>query len=181
MQKRDEGGFGSMYTRHAIAGTDLGELTLAAADDAVTGIYFPHHWVTPAAGSLGERVEIEGDPLLESARSQLAQYLAGDRDSFDLPTATQGDPFEEQVWAMLREIPFGETTTYGALAERLGDKALARTVGRAVGHNPLSIIVACHRVVGKDGKLTGYAGGLERKQFLLELEGSAPVEAPSLF
>ena len=82
---------------------------------------------------------------------------------------------------MLDEIPFGETTTYGELAERLGDKALAQRVGKAAGHNPLSIVVPCHRVVGKAGKLTGYAGGLKRKQFLLELEEPAKVKAERLF
>ena len=82
---------------------------------------------------------------------------------------------------MLREIPFGETTTYGDLAEKLGDKALAQIVGQAVGHNPISIVIPCHRVVGSTGKLTGYAGGLERKQFLLELEEPALAKAEKLF
>jgi methylated-DNA-[protein]-cysteine S-methyltransferase len=95
-----------------------------------------------------------------------------------------GDTFQQRVWTLLKGIPYGETTTYGELARDLGDPALARAVGRAVGSNPLSVIVPCHRVVGKDGKLTGYAGGLERKRFLLELEG-LPVAitepAPRLF
>ncbi|GAA1618148.1 hypothetical protein GCM10009744_00900 [Kribbella alba] len=85
------------------------------------------------------------------------------------------------MWALLDEIPFGETTTYGELAERLGDQTLAQQVGKAVGQNPLSIVVPCHRVVGKDGKLTGYAGGLKRKQFLLDLEEPATVKAGRLF
>jgi methylated-DNA-[protein]-cysteine S-methyltransferase len=101
--------------------------------------------------------------------------------AFDLPLAVDGDEFQRRVWAMLDEIPFGETTTYGELAERLGDKALAQRVGQAVGHNPLSIVVPCHRVVGKDGKLTGYAGGLKRKQFLLDLEEPAAVKSERLF
>ena len=90
--------------------------------------------------------------------------------TFDLPTATHGSAFEERVWALLRELPFGETTTYGDLAESLGDRNLARRVGQAVGRNPLSIVVGCHRVVGKGGELRGYAGGLDRKRFLLDLE-----------
>ncbi|MDQ2660545.1 MAG: MGMT family protein, partial [Actinomycetota bacterium] len=103
------------------------------------------------------------------------------RTEFDLPTAASGDAFEQAVWAMLREIPFGETTTYGAIADRLGDRTLARRVGYAVGHNPISILVPCHRVVGSDGSLTGYAGGLERKRLLLELEGAAVVSQRRLF
>ena len=87
-----------------------------------------------------------------------------------MPLVTRGDDFSERVWKLLREIPYGQTTTYGALAERLGDKSLAQRVGDAVGHNPLCVFIPCHRVVGANGALTGYAGGLKRKQFLLELE-----------
>ncbi|MCU1557421.1 MAG: cysteine methyltransferase [Microbacteriaceae bacterium] len=170
-----------MYTRHAIVDTILGELTIVASDEAIVGLYFPHHWYLPPEDSIGQRVDARGDALLETAQAQLTQYLDGDRTSFDLPTATNGNPFQERVWAMLTEIPFGETTTYGDLAERLGDRALAQSVGQAVGHNPISIIVACHRVVGGDGRLTGYAGGLERKQFLLELEEPANAKAERLF
>jgi methylated-DNA-[protein]-cysteine S-methyltransferase len=166
-----------MYNRHAIARTRLGELTLVASDGKLTGIYFPHHWVKPERAALGEEVELADDLLLTEVARQLEQYLAGERVTFDLPLALDGDEFQQRVWAMLDEIPFGETTTYGELAERLGDKTLAQQVGKAVGHNPLSIVVPCHRVVGKDGKLTGYAGGLKRKQFLLELE--EPVQAKS--
>ena len=101
---------------------------------------------------------------------------------FDLPIELSGDEFQRQVWALLDEIPFGETTTYGELAERLGDKSLAQEVGQAVGHNPVSIIVPCHRVLGKNGKLTGYAGGLKRKQKLLDLESAAsPAASDRLF
>ena len=170
-----------MYTRHAIIETALGALTLAAADDAVIGLYFPQHWYLPPEGSIGPEVDAGGDALLERARVQLGEYLDGARTLFEVPVATNGNPFQEHVWAMLMDIPFGETTTYGALAERLGDKALAQLVGQAVGHNPISIIIPCHRVVGSTGKLTGYAGGLERKQFLLELEEPALVKAEKLF
>ncbi|MGW1996271.1 methylated-DNA--[protein]-cysteine S-methyltransferase [Embleya sp. NPDC001921] len=170
-----------MNTRHAIVDTTLGGLIVVAARDAVVGLYFPHHWYMPPEESLGVRVEHRDDPLLAAAATQLTEYLAGERTSFDLPLATHGDPFQERVWAMLREIPFGETTTYGALAERLGNRALAQSVGQAVGHNPISIIVACHRVVGSDGKLTGFAGGLERKRRLLDLEESESTKAARLF
>jgi methylated-DNA-[protein]-cysteine S-methyltransferase len=170
-----------MNTRHAIAGTVLGDLTLVATDDALVGVFFAHHWTRPSRDSFGPRVDAGDDTLLGTARTQLAEYLGGERTSFDLPTAASGDPFERRVWAMLEEIPFGERTTYGDLAERLGDKSLAWSVGQAVGHNPLSIIVPCHRVVGRDGKLTGYAGGLKRKQFLLDLEEPALAKAGRLF
>ena len=158
--------------RHAKIDTELGELTVVAGDDAIVGIYFPGHWTMPPAGSLGREVDAGEDALIEAAGAQLREFLAGDRTEFELPTATAGDSFQERVWAILREIPFGETATYGGIAERLGDRTLARQVGQAVGRNPLSIVVGCHRVVGKDGKLTGYAGGLERKRSLLELESS---------
>lgn len=160
-------------TRHIIAPTSLGALTLVASGPALTGVYFPGHWYKPRAATFGPRVAAPNDPLLANAGYQIQQYLAGERAAFDLPTATHGDAFQERVWAALREIPYGETITYGELAKSLGDGVLPHEVGQAVGRNPLSIIVPCHRVVGKHGKLTGYAGGLERKRALLELEGRA--------
>jgi methylated-DNA-[protein]-cysteine S-methyltransferase len=170
-----------MNTRHASIDTAIGDLTLVAANDSIVGLYFAHHWTNPDRDAFGPLVDTEDDLLLDTARIQVDEYLAGERTSFDLPTMATGDPFQQQVWALLDQIPFGATTTYGELAERLGDKTLAQAVGQAVGHNPLSIIVPCHRVVGKDGKLTGYAGGLSRKQFLLELEEPATVAAARLF
>lgn len=171
-----------MNNRHAIVSTQLGDLTLVASDDALIGIYFPHHWVKPERATLGDEVDATTDPVLNEATNQLTQYLAGDRDDFDLKTELRGgDAFQQKVWALLDDIPRGQTTTYGELAEQLGDKQLAQLVGKAVGSNPLSIIVPCHRVVGKDGKLTGYAGGLKRKQFLLDLEEPALVKETRLF
>ncbi len=170
-----------MYNRHAIAATVIGELTVVAADDALIGIYYPQHWVKPERATLGDEVDLESDPLLVEVVRQLEEYFAGARTVFEIRAVAHGDAFQERVWALLRQIPFGETTTYGELAETLGDKSLARMVGRAVGHNPLSIIVPCHRVVGKNGTLTGYAGGLERKRFLLDLEEPAAVKAAKLF
>lgn len=163
-----------MDNRHMIVSTRLGELTLVARGNALVGVYFPHHWAKPTAATLGGQAT--DDPLLTEAARQLDQYFAGERDTFDLAIELRGgDVFQQKVWALLDEIPRGETTTYGELAERLGDKQLAQLVGKAVGSNPLSIIVPCHRVVGKNGKLTGYAGGLKRKQFLLDLEEAAPA------
>jgi methylated-DNA-[protein]-cysteine S-methyltransferase len=157
-----------MTTTHTTIDTPLGELILVVEDGALSGVYFPGHWTRPDPRTFGERTE-HG---FEEIERQLAEYFAGERTSFALPTSVTGDVFERQVWELIDRIPYGQTSTYGELARELGDPALARRVGNAVGHNPLSIVVPCHRVVGKDGKLTGYAGGLERKQFLLELEGA---------
>lgn len=161
-------------TRHAIIETAIGEMIVVAAGEALVGVYFPGHWRKPTL-AFGPRVAAGSDALLAAAERQLTDYAAGQRTTFDLPTATRGDAFQERIWALLREIPFGATVTYGDLADRFGDRRLAREVGQAVGGNPLSVIVPCHRVIGKDGALVGYAGGLERKQALLALEGSLPV------
>lgn len=175
-------------SRHTSATTTLGELVLTAEsgaptpeEEVLTGVYFPGHWHPPTLEQLGERVEVASDPLLAAALEQLEEYLAGERQEFDLPLRTHGDDFSEKVWALLREIPYGTTTTYGALAEQLGSRGLAQRVGQCVGRNPLSIVIPCHRVVGADGSLTGYAGGLERKRTLLELEEPAERSAERLF
>ncbi|MGW6196324.1 methylated-DNA--[protein]-cysteine S-methyltransferase [Kribbella sp. NPDC055110] len=157
--------------RHAVVSTRIGELTVVVSEeDVLVGVYFPHHWVKPTAETLGERVEAS-DPLIAVVVSQLEEYFGGSRVSFELPTRLEGEEFQRRVWSVLEEIPYGETTTYGEIAARLGEPAhAAQAVGKAVGQNPLSIVVPCHRVIGKNGSLTGYAGGLKRKQFLLDLE-----------
>ncbi|MFF2494205.1 methylated-DNA--[protein]-cysteine S-methyltransferase [Agromyces sp. NPDC058064] len=170
-----------MTRRHATLPTPLGELLVVAEGEALVGIYFPGHWHPPAAGTIGVDVAARDDALITRLGAELDEYLAGERSAFDLPTAPDGDEFQHEVWGMLREIPLGTTVTYGELAVRLGDRNLARRVGNAVGRNPLSIIVPCHRVVGADGSLTGYAGGLERKRYLLELEGAPVVAQARLF
>ena len=116
----------------------------------------------------GERVD---DPVLDEAERQLTDYFAGERTEFDLPLASEGSEFQKKVWAELRRIPYGETTTYGDIARRLGyEPVISRAVGVANASNSLPIVVPCHRVIGSDGKLTGYAGGIDRKRALLELE-----------
>lgn len=170
-----------MTRRHTTLSTPLGDLLVVAEGDALAGIYFEGHWHPPAAGSLGEVAEASTDAVFVALATQLSEYLDGRRRAFDVPLAPSGDPFQHAVWTMLRDIPYGETTTYGALAAELGDRNLARRVGGAVGRNPLSILVPCHRVVGASGALTGYAGGLERKLFLLELEGAPVVAQRRLF
>jgi methylated-DNA-[protein]-cysteine S-methyltransferase len=170
-----------MNTRHTIIDSPLGELTLVADGDALIGLYFHQHWYRPSAETFGPRVDVRSDDVLAETQSQLGDYFAGDRTHFDVPTALHGDEFQRRVWDRLPGIPYGETLTYGELAEELADGTTAQDVGAAVGRNPLSIIVPCHRVVGKNGKLTGYAGGLDRKKFLLDLEEPAEVRAARLF
>lgn len=170
-----------MTAHHTFIDTELGQLTLTSDNGALTGIYFPHHWRKPSAQALGEQVEARQVKVFVDARTQLTDYLAGKRQDFDLPTKLHGDEFHQSVWQLLEQIPYGSTTTYGELAERLGNKALAQAVGRAVGDNPLSIVVPCHRVVGTDGSLTGYAGGLGRKRTLLELEEPEEARSTRLF
>ncbi|HEX3174811.1 MAG TPA: methylated-DNA--[protein]-cysteine S-methyltransferase [Solirubrobacterales bacterium] len=162
-----------MTIAHKIVDSPLGELTLVASGEALTGLYFPGHWYGPDPAAFGAR----SDAGFERAERQLGEYFAGERTCFDLPSSSQGDDFQRRVWTLIDAIPYGRTRTYGELAEELGEPSLAREVGAAVGRNPLSVIVPCHRVIGKNGKLTGYAGGLERKQFLLDLEAPASLAA----
>lgn len=167
-----------MTTTHTIIDSPIGELTLVAVEGTLSGVYFPGHWTRPDPVSFGEPSE-RG---FEQAARQLGEYFAGARTTFDLALSRFGNDFQLKVWDLIDRIPYGETTSYGELAREFGDPTLARAVGGAVGHNPLSVIVPCHRVVGKDGRLTGYAGGLERKRFLLDLEGArCDAPAPSLF
>jgi methylated-DNA-[protein]-cysteine S-methyltransferase len=166
-----------MATVHSIVDSPIGELTVVADDGTLTGLYFPRQWYRPDPRTFGPRV----DGGFEEVSRQLGEYLAGRRRRFDLPVDARGDDFQRRVWGLLDEIPYGQTTTYGELAGRLGDPTLARAVGAAVGRNPLCVVVPCHRVLGKDGALTGYAGGLKRKKFLLDLEEPAAVTAGRLF
>ena len=170
-----------MNTRHAVINSQLGELTLVANDDALTAVYFRHHWYRPPTDTFGPQVDAESDALFSTARTQLTEYLSGNRIDFDLPIALHGDEQPHRVWQMLTTIPYGETVTYGELAAVLADGTTAQEVGQAAGRNPLSILVPCHRVVGKNGHLTGYAGGVKRKQFLLELEEPIEAKAARLF
>jgi methylated-DNA-[protein]-cysteine S-methyltransferase len=171
-----------MNIRHTRLTTDeIDEVIIVAVENAVTGIYFPGHWTNPDWSTFGEPVDEASDAVLAAAAAQLREYLHGARREFDFAIDLQGNDFQQRVWSILRAIPFGETRTYGDIAEELGDRALARMVGQAVGHNPISIVVGCHRVVGKTGSLTGYAGGLERKAFLLGLEAPALESSARLF
>ena len=149
----------------------IGELRIVERGDAITAIEF-----SPFRDGDGRVKGARQDdhPVLAEACRQLAAYFARDLKEFELPLAPQGTDFQQQVWAQLRGIGYGETATYGAIAARLGKtNAASRAVGLANGSNPIPIVIPCHRVIGANGTLTGYAGGLERKQTLLELEQDA--------
>lgn len=171
--------------RQGTIATVLGELTLVAArdqdGDGLAAIYFPGHWHLPEQSTFGTAVDASADDLFQTVKAQLDEYFDGQRTLFTIPLVPQGNEFSHKVWAMLQDIPFGQTMTYGDIAERLGNKHLAQRVGQVVGRNPISIIIPCHRVIGSDGSLTGYAGGLERKRLLLELEEPAEVTEARLF
>lgn len=154
--------------RHSIMDSPIGPLTIVERDGGLAAIYMVEHAHAPAPESLGERV----DDALPEATRQLGEYFAGERTEFDLPLNAVGTEFQRKVWAALAEIPYGETRTYGEIAVELARPSASRAVGAAVGRNPISIVVPCHRVVGSDGRITGYAGGVERKEYLLALEGA---------
>ncbi|WP_318307769.1 methylated-DNA--[protein]-cysteine S-methyltransferase [Amycolatopsis solani] len=163
--------------KHAVVASPIGPLTLVGDGEALAGLYFDGHLRTPRITDLGPR----DDDGFEAARRQLGEYFAGTRREFDLELAPRGSAFEKQVWALLTKIPYGETRTYGQLAAELGDPGAAQAVGNANGWNPISVVVPCHRVVGTSGGLTGYAGGLTRKRFLLSLEEPPADEVGRLF
>ena len=151
----------------------VGELTLVNSDGVLSRLSMGDRASAPP----GERVS-RG---FERAIEELSEYFAGERLAFTVPLAPRGDAFQHRVWGLLRGIPFGQTRSYGDLARDLGDRALARAVGVANARNPIGIIVPCHRVVGSDGSLRGYAGGVERKRYLLGLEASVADYASMLF
>ncbi len=144
----------------------IGELLLVGDGDNLSGMYM-QDGRKPKTIATGWQ---EASAPLTDARTQLEEYFAGNRTTFDIPLAGEGAPFECEVWHALEEIPYGETVSYGEIARRLGQPTAARAVGTANGRNPIAVIVPCHRVIGADGSLTGYGGGLERKRLLLELE-----------
>lgn len=141
----------------------IGTLTLAEEDGALTFLLFGREELP------GQEQET---PLLRETVQQLEEYFSGSRQVFTIPLHPRGTPFREKVWAALREIPYGETRSYGQLAEMVGQPRAVRAVGGANHHNPIAILIPCHRVIGADGSLTGYGGGMDKKEFLLRLEGS---------
>lgn len=157
---------------HVTIDSPIGPLTLVAEGGALACIYMHDHRHAPDASTFGEADPADGPQarVLDLTDRQLREYFAGERTTFDLPLHTAGTSFQERVWAALRGIPYGETISYGELARRLGQPNASRAVGLANGKNPVSIVVPCHRVIGASGRLTGYGGGLDRKQVLLDLE-----------
>lgn len=156
---------------HTTMDSPVGPLTLVADDGVLSGLYMEQQRHRPDQSTFGDAVTRGFEPVVE----QVEAYFLGSLTEFDLPLAMGGTPFQRTVWAALRDIPYGETVTYGELAVRIGRPTASRAVGLANGRNPVGIIVPCHRVVGSTGDLTGYGGGVERKRFLLELERRAAV------
>jgi methylated-DNA-[protein]-cysteine S-methyltransferase len=155
---------------HAVIDSPIGPLTLIVRDGRLTGVHMEVTRYEPDAAALGEAVPCDADPVLAAAASQLDAYFSGELTSFDLPLDLEGTGFQRTVWQGLQSIPYGVTISYGELARRIGQPSASRAVGLANGRNPVSIIVPCHRVIGADGSLTGYGGGMDRKRFLLGLE-----------
>ncbi|MYX73279.1 methylated-DNA--[protein]-cysteine S-methyltransferase [Streptomyces sp. SID3915] len=162
---------------HTVVDSPYGPLTLVADDGVLAGLYMTEQRHRPPEEIFGIP---DPGPFAETVR-QLDAYFAGDLTDFDLPLRLEGTPFQRTVWAELRRIPYGETRSYGELAERLGKPGASRAVGLANGKNPVGIIVPCHRVIGASGGLTGYGGGLERKQRLLAFERGTDDAVPALF
>ncbi|MEU0331777.1 methylated-DNA--[protein]-cysteine S-methyltransferase [Streptomyces sp. NPDC006193] len=155
--------------RHTVTDSPYGPLTLVAdADGALCGLYMAGQRHRPGEETFGPRDD--SLPVFADTVEQLRAYFAGECREFTVPLGLRGSPFQRSVWQQLTRIPYGETRTYGELAEALGSPRASRAVGLANGRNPVGIIVPCHRVVGSDGSLTGYGGGLERKRRLLDLE-----------
>ncbi|WP_108666467.1 methylated-DNA--[protein]-cysteine S-methyltransferase [Euzebya rosea] len=157
---------------HDVVDSPIGPLTVSVVDGEdggepeLTGVFFEQHRHPVDPAVLGAR---DAGPI-RRVRIQLEEYFTGDREAFDVPLAPAGTPFQLTVWRALRDIPYGETIDYGELARRIGRPTASRAVGAANGRNPISIVVPCHRVIGSTGTLTGYGGGVERKQALLDLE-----------
>jgi methylated-DNA-[protein]-cysteine S-methyltransferase len=175
-RRKERAGSGRLLastTENASPVVPAGSLTLlaVAAEDSLVEMCFQ---ASPAAGLAAAPAGAEhrpDHPVLQAARRQLDEYFAGERREFELPLAPRGTEFERHVWQALCTIPFGETRSYAEIAAAIGRPAACRAVGRANGSNPLPIVVPCHRVIGSDGSLTGFGGGLELKRFLLALEG----------
>lgn len=158
----------STFRTHTVIDSPVGRLTLVAANGALAGLYMVDQRHRPVEETFGTPSGEVG--LFAEVAAQLKDYFAGQLQVFELPLTFAGTPFQQRVWTVLRGIPYGDTVSYGQLAETLGQPTAARAVGLANGKNPIGIIVPCHRVVGSTGDLTGYGGGLDRKRYLLDFE-----------
>jgi O-6-methylguanine DNA methyltransferase len=155
---------------HTIMNSPIGPLTLVTREGGIAGLYMTQHRHIPPQETFGPQIAVTDHPALARTAEQLTAYFAGELTDFEIDLSTSGTPFQRRVWAALRDIPHGETVSYGELAAALGQPTASRAVGLANGRNPISIIVPCHRVVGADGSMTGYGGGVERKRWLLSFE-----------
>jgi methylated-DNA-[protein]-cysteine S-methyltransferase len=164
-------------TIYSLLESPIGELLLTGDGESLTGIWMQSHRSEWKKTTTLRR----DDASLATARAQLAAYFAGERTEFDLPLAPEGTSFQRKVWRALCDISYGETISYGELARRIGQPTAARAVGLANGSNPLPIVVPCHRVIGADGSLTGFGGGIERKRWLLEHEKKFAKQTGDLF
>jgi methylated-DNA-[protein]-cysteine S-methyltransferase len=158
-------------TRYARLRTPLGPMIAVAEDGGIVALDFDDAKYAPAVDC--EWIEDPAFPPLRDCAAQLTEYFAGERGRFDLPLVPRGTPFQQRIWREIAKVAFGETITYAELASRAGAPGSARAAGTATGRNPLAVVVPCHRIVGASGSLTGYAGGLHRKEKLLALESSA--------
>jgi methylated-DNA-[protein]-cysteine S-methyltransferase len=161
-------------TYYSFIDSPLGELLVSSDGKFLTGLSMPNQKRVSHPNSSWK----ESDAPFAAVRRQLDEYFAGDRRQFDVPMKLNGTPFQQHVWEELVRIPYGTTITYGQLALRVGNPAASRAVGAANGRNPVAIIVPCHRVIGINGKLTGYASGIDNKEWLLGLERDARVNGP---
>jgi len=159
---------------YKIIDSPLGKLKLVSRDNGLAAILWEND--PPGRVRLGELKEDGNDPVLVETEKQLKEYFAGERNSFSVALNPAGTVFQNKVWQALIQIPYGETKSYREIAEKIGHASAVRAVGAANGRNPISIVVPCHRVIGSSGKLTGFAGGLEAKRMLLELESSRERE-----
>ncbi|MFF3541935.1 methylated-DNA--[protein]-cysteine S-methyltransferase [Streptomyces platensis] len=165
-------------THTVLDDTPVGPLTLVATGASLSGLYMTDQRHRPPQETFGDPAD-PGEPPFAETIAQLRAYFHGELTTFDLPLALRGTPFQRRVWAALCTIPYGGTVSYGQLAERLGTPSASRAVGLANGRNPVGIIVPCHRVVGANGSLTGYGGGLDRKRRLLAFERTADTLFPA--
>ncbi|MGI9251949.1 MAG: methylated-DNA--[protein]-cysteine S-methyltransferase [Pseudohongiellaceae bacterium] len=164
-----------MKTYYTYHNTPIGKLLLAGTSEKLTLLGFP-------SGKMQRRHEpdwIEDPTPFREVVRQLDAYFSGELQGFTLPLAPKGTAFQEAVWAALREIPYGETWSYGKLANHIGKPSASRAVGAANGQNPIPVIIPCHRVVGSSGKLTGFGGGLDTKEYLLSLESGTGATSPA--
>ncbi|WP_237065985.1 methylated-DNA--[protein]-cysteine S-methyltransferase [Microbulbifer guangxiensis] len=164
-------------THYKVYETAVGPVAIAADEAGIVAVQLlagASRWEAPAEWANS------ASALTDRAARELAEYLAGDRRQFDLPLNPRGTEFQRRVWALLQAIPYGETRSYREQAEALGNVKAIRAVARANGANPIAIVIPCHRVIGADGSLTGYAGGLDMKARLLTLEGARFVDQPRL-